>query len=107
VCGALSLLMNVTVDPRETVWGFGEYAVVVSAIAPATIESDGPPDDVFDVDGAVEKLQSGSSDRRSTETRLQALSKLRQLPGRQVPSFVLRSESSLPRTSFVSAVPAV
>jgi hypothetical protein len=54
VCGAVSLLMNVTVDPREMVWGFGEYAVVVSANAPATIETDGPPGDVFDVDGAVE-----------------------------------------------------
>jgi hypothetical protein len=56
VCGAVSLLMNVTVDPRETVWGFGEYAVVVNANAPATIETDGPPGDVFDVDGAVELL---------------------------------------------------
>ena len=53
VCTAVSLLMNVTVDPREMVWGFGEYAVVVSANAPATIETDGPPGDVFDVDGAV------------------------------------------------------
>jgi hypothetical protein len=36
------------------VCGLGEYAVVVSANAPATIETDGPPGDVFDVDGAVE-----------------------------------------------------
>src|SRR5215467_14612375 len=37
--------MKVTVDPREMVCGFGEYAVVVNPDAPATMEIVGPPGD--------------------------------------------------------------
>jgi hypothetical protein len=57
----------VTVDPREIVCGLGEYAVVVSPVAPATIEIDGPPGDPDEgvVTVALSLPQAAQTDRRA------------------------------------------
>src|SRR5262245_49955788 len=68
--------MNVTVDPREIVCGFGEYAVVVSPLDPATIEIDGPPGDPDEgvVTVALSPPHAAVTDiRRTANTRRQAM----------------------------------
>src|SRR5512144_242176 len=57
VCVVLSLFTHVTVSPRDTVIGFGLYAVVVRVLAPATMvmpEPDGVGEGLDGLDGVEE-----------------------------------------------------
>src|SRR5512141_470369 len=75
VCVVLSLFTHVTVPPRDTVIGFGLYAVVVRVLAPAAIVTPEPDDVGAGLDGVEEDppqpaTPTASAARKTSEARM-------------------------------------